>query len=231
MEDREDCWDDSAILAIYNASIRSHQTVAKSKIKGESEVGGLSRKEKKKLLKQSVLPSEECSEELAVKDNGNKPHSSISVNVPILDESSRAFVEEFLAYTEPVDNGKGNDKDIDNNNNDNSNSNSSSNDGKEIRQRECDGSEEAGASYAAYNDGHAWYPLQGGPYYNCYITVQHHHHHHHKNESAAPSEVISPDHRNDKDGETREDVIAAWNDVCATKNAYDAAIIRYEKLK
>ena len=56
-----DGWDDSAILAIYHMSLRSHgvkDRKERHKFKGENATGGLSRKEKKKALKKALRDAE-----------------------------------------------------------------------------------------------------------------------------------------------------------------------------
>ena len=181
----EDLWDDTTILAMYNASVRSHRTVpGKTKIKGESGTGGLSRKDKKKLLKQGQsqlgLGLGSCGEQ------ENRVTSSILTG----DTSSHAFVQEFLAQTNTTPDAQG-------------------------------------ESYTTMEDTGipCWVPVHGGSYQNCYITVQHHHHHYHGSTQPGGSQ---PDSTSPSTVTPTPEALQAWEELCAAKAQYDAALSRYE---
>jgi hypothetical protein len=110
-----DGWDDSAILAIYSMSIESHNikgntgsgNTTRPKVKGEYEVGGMSRKAKKRALKLAIAKAKETGEPLDKSIlNLFEPHQSlnekqgVNTDLNVLDIKDRAFVERFMAYTE-----------------------------------------------------------------------------------------------------------------------------------
>ena len=97
----ENSWDDSAILAIYNMALSSHQS---KKFRGESELGGLSRKQKKKAFKAALAEAQQSGAPMAA-----EVHALVEPPRPTTweDESSletlngpnRAFVECFMGVT------------------------------------------------------------------------------------------------------------------------------------
>jgi hypothetical protein len=196
----EDLWDDTTILAMYNASINSHQTVpGKAKIRGESQSGGLSRKDKKKLLKQSLGRQDSCDKQDLECGSPRIESSSTGKfsesNASSQDASSHSFVQDFLAQTSTMPDVQG-------------------------RSENGDGTE----SYTTTEvyDASKWVSLHGGPYHNCYITVQHHHHHYH---GSTPSVGDPPA---TSSVPPTPEALQAWDALCAAKEQYDAALSRYE---
>jgi len=190
----EDClagvemYDDSAILAIFRSALQSHQTKRRPKITGEAGTGGLSRKQKKKALKDNkYIPSGDSSE---YEDN--------KVDLSHLDDFSRNFAEQFLAETAP-DGGEG-----------------LADDTRVLR-------EAIDAGEGSFTEGQ-WYPVEGGAYHNCHITVQHHHHY------PVPQGCGAETQPSSASPSWTEQRAQAWAEVCAARAAYDVALIKFESV-
>jgi hypothetical protein len=180
-------YDDAAILAIFHSAVKTHQT-KRPKINGEAGIGGLSRKQKKKALREGKdLPA--AGEGSAFADEQS--------DLSHLDDFNRNFVESFLQVTSEPDG---------------------------------DGvSEGTGALRAAPSAAGAeglaeqqWRPVEGGPYQNCQITVQHHHHYH--AHPPGPGEKTPPA------ASWTQQRAQAWAEVCVAREAYDAALDKFESV-
>jgi len=173
-------YDDSAILAIFNSALRSHRTKT-PRITGEASTGGLSRKQKKRALKESK------DESAGDGDGSDLVRGPPPTDLSHLDEVNRSFVEHFLAATD------------------------------------ADGGEEGAAGAGEGFAEQQWCPVEGGPYHNCQITVQHHHHYHaHPGRSAEPPSSSST--------AWTEQRAEAWAELCAARASYDAALSRFENM-
>ncbi len=181
-------YDDAAILTIYQEALKSHQT--KQHLRGEFATGGMSRKQKKKTLKFTKLKS---------KDNNNASDANLMSSVhgyeypdlSHLEESNRSFVQDFLTQTECVP-----DPSIDEQTEHQSNLNTDS----------------------VTSTAPVWSPLQGGPYHNCQIVVNHHHHYHDHFKYLERPASMSEEHEK------------AWYDLCVARDAYCAALQRFENV-
>ena len=180
-------YDDAAILAIFHSAVKSHQT-KRPKVNGEAGTGGLSRKQKKKALRESRdLPT---AGEVSA-DMGEQHDLSH------LDDFNRNFVESFLKETAPDRDGVV--------------------EGTGVLQAPA----AAGEEHFAETE---WRPVEGGPYHNCQITVQHHHHYHAHPPGPGEGEEALPA------ASWEQQRAQAWAELRVAREAYDAALNKFESV-
>jgi len=98
----ENSWDDSAILAIYNMALSSHQP---RKFRGESDSGGLSRKQKKKAFKAALAEAQHNRAPITAEARALMEPKRVATwgndgSLDRLNGPSKAFVEHFMRATE-----------------------------------------------------------------------------------------------------------------------------------
>jgi hypothetical protein len=206
-----DAWDDTALCAIFNMSVASHKTKHKS-VKGESKSGGLSRKEKKKLIKDGLEHAKDTGVPVDEKVQSLMEERIVVESVPKsldhLNAGDRAFVDAFLTCTD---------------------TSTQENPTQSLSQFH----DVVDSSVTTYSDGQSHME-------NDESQQQHHHYYYHHNHyyySNYENEKIIEDtntstftSHDESVPHVPSDTMKAWNEMMAAHKAYDTSLERYNML-